>query len=99
MFDARFSTNGTVLATASGDETLRIWDVATGQQLAVLGGGHIGTIRSARFGADGWLISAGDDDSVVRWDVSALSGDVVDTACAQAGATMTDEERAEYLNG
>jgi hypothetical protein len=33
------------------------------------------------------------------WDISMLSGDLIDTACGQAGSSFTDDERNEFLSG
>jgi WD40 repeat protein len=62
--------DGATLATASGDQTVRLWDVATG---AARGGplvGHKGLIRAVAFSPDGKLLaSAGEDDTIRLWDV------------------------------
>lgn len=56
----------TLLASAGGDATVRIWEPATGQQLRTLRG-HTGGVFAVLFVA-GVLISAGDDRTVRIWD-------------------------------
>ena len=60
--------DGTWLASAGDDGTVRIWDPATGQQRAVLTG-HTGAVTAVAIAPDGtWLASAGDDGTVRIWD-------------------------------
>ena len=60
--------DGTWLASAGDDGTVRIWDPATGQQRATLTG-HAGPVTAVAIAPDGtWLASAGDDGSVRIWD-------------------------------
>lgn len=46
--DACFNSSGTLIATASGDRTCRIWDSQTGRSVSTLAG-HDWHVRSARF--------------------------------------------------
>ncbi|MBW4467981.1 MAG: hypothetical protein KME07_21355 [Pegethrix bostrychoides GSE-TBD4-15B] len=64
-----YSLNGQMLASASDDKTVRLWDVRTGQCLNVLKG-HSQWVLSVAFSPDGQILASGSDDRTVRlWDV------------------------------
>ena len=53
-----WNPDGTLLAAGSYDETVRIWDIATGNTLHILDG-HQGGARYIRWNANGrWLAVA-----------------------------------------
>ncbi|WP_255603262.1 serine/threonine protein kinase [Oscillochloris sp. ZM17-4] len=66
-----FSPDGAILASGAQDEnTVILWDVATGQELRRLDG-HTGWIRSLAFSPDGAALASGSTDTTVRlWDVA-----------------------------
>ena len=77
---AAFSPDGRRIVTASSDNTARIWDAATGKQIAVLQG-HTGWVQSAAFSPDGRrIVTASDDNTARLWDaatgkqIAALQG-------------------------
>ncbi|CAM5710669.1 Novel STAND NTPase 1 domain-containing protein OS=Streptomyces aurantiogriseus OX=66870 GN=GCM10010251_00160 PE=4 SV=1 [Streptomyces aurantiogriseus] len=90
-----FSPNGQLLATASYDRTVRLWDVrdptrpkALGQPLT----GHASWVSSAVFSPDGrTLASAGDDGTIRLWDVRDPGRP------KQIGASLTGHEGTIYL--
>ena len=59
-----FSPDGKTLATAGGDRTLKLWDLATGKEIANLAG-HEGFIASLAFSPDGKTIATAGQDHLV----------------------------------
>jgi WD40 repeat protein/class 3 adenylate cyclase len=70
IFTIRFSHDGRLLITGGADKMVRIWDVATGEAIAVLTG-HAGAVTDASFSSDGKLIVTASQDGTARiWDAS-----------------------------
>jgi WD40 repeat protein len=67
VYSVAFSRFGGLLATASRDHDVRIWDVATGRQVARLQGANT-AVHDAQFSPDGrWLVTAASKTGL--WDV------------------------------
>ena len=65
------SPDGTRLATGAYDDTARIWDLETGEPLAVLQG-HESAVRSVAFSPDGTRLATGSQDKTARiWDMES----------------------------
>jgi WD40 repeat protein len=66
-----FSPDGTTLASASADSTIKIWNKKTGELVTTLTG-HVRGVCCVAYSPHGGLLASGGDDGYVRlWDVSS----------------------------
>jgi WD40 repeat protein len=65
-----FSPNGKLVASASADLTVRLWDPATGESRGVLDR-HKDSVQAVAFSPDGKLVASSSNDRTVRlWDLA-----------------------------
>jgi WD40 repeat protein len=70
VWNVAFSPDGTMLASASYDQTVKLWDVRTGRQRATLRG-HSDQVNGVAYSADGRLLASASHDRTVRlWDAA-----------------------------
>ena len=74
---SRYAPNGSTVATASDDNTARIWDPATGNPIVTLTG-HAEGLSAVAFSPDGATIATASQDGTARiWD--AITGNPIAT--------------------
>jgi WD40 repeat protein len=94
--DLAFNADGSTLATAGDDGTVRLWDTATGAPKLVLRG-HEARVDSVAFSPDGAFLASAGGDGITR--VWALHLDaLIDIAQRNVTRQFTDQECRQYLH-
>jgi WD40 repeat protein len=71
VYSVAFSPDGRLLASGSSDQTIKLWDVASGREVRTLSG-HTYGVNSVAFSPDGRLLASGSSDQTIKlWDVAS----------------------------
>jgi WD40 repeat protein len=92
-----FSPDGTVLVTASQDGTIRLWDVASHEQVGSTLSVNSDSIGSIAFSPDGSLIATANGDNTVRIWGAVPTSDLLTRVCAVAGGSLTKQQWNSYV--
>jgi WD40 repeat protein/serine/threonine protein kinase len=70
VFAVAYTSDGKRLATGGDDRTIRLWDAATGRELACLRG-HTNIVRGVAWSPDGKRLASASEDGTARvWDAA-----------------------------
>ena len=73
VLSVAFSPDGTILASGAGDNTVKLWDVATSTNIATLEG-HTDEVYSVAFSPDGTMLASASRDRTIKlWNVATGS--------------------------
>lgn len=104
ILSVTFTPDDTQLLTASGnrlgasiDGSIRLWDIATGQQLRQFGSEHGSNINDLVFDDTGTIVYAADGDSdILRWNMLPLTELIAYTEANRYARPLTCAEQALY---
>ena len=97
-----FSRDGKMLASGSADDTIKLWNLATNQNIATLTG-NSSTVYTVAFSPDGKMLASGSIDNTIKiWDIESrqntdtLSGhsdSIWSVAFSKDGKTLASASR------
>jgi WD40 repeat protein len=96
LIDLKFSPDDIMLASASINGDVVLWDLPTAKPIGPPLASEIGLNSNVAFRPDGQQFALGaDDGSVILWDVSQASWQSL--ACGRANRNLTEEEWRQFF--
>ncbi len=94
MYAVAFSPDGQRVATASEDNTARVWEAATGREVARMA--HDDIVTAVAFSPDGQRLATASVDNTARvWLI--WPEDLIAEACGRLTRNLTRDEWRRYL--
>ena len=91
-----FSPDGQHVVSGNEDQTLSLWDVATGQPIGTPWQGHQTAIASVAFSLDGKsIISVDAEGQILRWPVPPNGW--FELVCRQTGRSLLHSEWEHFI--
>ena len=107
VYSLAFFPDGMTLASAGGDETIRLWDIRTGEQRGTIMGADENDVNALVISPDGnTLVSAGWDKTIRFWDIrtrrhlftaTGHEREIYDLAFSPDGVTIASASRDETI--
>jgi WD40 repeat protein len=73
VYSVAFSDNSQMLASGSGDKTIKLWNTHTNTEIFTLTG-HLKSVNSVAFSPGSNMLASGSDDQTVNlWNVRSMT--------------------------
>jgi F-box and WD-40 domain protein 1/11 len=92
---------GNILASASGDATIKLWDIESGNCLKTFTG-HTRGLACIQFSEDGkTIVSGGNDQSIRVWDIEAgtMKYEIKDAHKSLVRSLFLDSANGKIISG
>jgi WD40 repeat protein len=89
IWDCVVFKGGSLIASAAGDGTIRIWDLRGERQQRLLEVGVGADVQTLSYSPDGYLLAAGHDSTISLWDIA--TGQRADEANVDCGGITSCE--------